>query len=45
MTPELDSVDVQALRSIVGVVWNVTLEQQGSERPACVAEFITRHYF
>lgn len=29
----------------VQVVWNVTLEQQGSERPACVAEFITRHYF
>jgi len=27
------------------VVWHVTLEQQGSERPACVAEFITRHYF
>ncbi|WP_144145717.1 MaoC family dehydratase [Paraburkholderia sp. BCC1884] len=29
----------------VQVVWNVTLERQGSERPACVAEFITRHYF
>ncbi|QYD70309.1 MaoC family dehydratase [Paraburkholderia edwinii] len=27
------------------VVWNVTLERQGSERPVCVAEFITRHYF
>jgi acyl dehydratase len=29
----------------VQVVWNVTLELQGSERPACIAEFITRHYF
>lgn len=29
----------------VQVVWSVTLERQGSERPVCVAEFITRHYF
>jgi acyl dehydratase len=29
----------------VQVVWNVTLERQGSDRPVCVAEFITRHYF
>ncbi|QQC65141.1 MaoC family dehydratase [Paraburkholderia ginsengisoli] len=29
----------------VQVEWNVTLEQQGSDRPVCVAEFITRHYF
>lgn len=29
----------------VQVVWNVALERQGSERPVCVAEFITRHYF
>jgi acyl dehydratase len=29
----------------VQVVWNVTLERQGSERPVCIAEFITRHYF
>ncbi|MFT4068646.1 MaoC family dehydratase [Paraburkholderia sp.] len=29
----------------VQVVWGVTLERQGSERPVCVAEFITRHYF
>jgi acyl dehydratase len=29
----------------VQVVWNVTLERQGNERPVCVAEFITRHYF
>jgi acyl dehydratase len=29
----------------VQVVWNVTLELQGSERPVCIAEFITRHYF
>ena len=29
----------------VQVVWNVTLERQGSERPVCVAEFISRHYF
>jgi len=26
-------------------VWNVTLEREGGERPVCVAEFITRHYF
>ncbi|WCM20912.1 MaoC family dehydratase [Paraburkholderia bryophila] len=35
---EVDNAGVQ-------VVWNVTLERQGSERPVCVAEFITRHYF
>ena len=29
----------------VQLAWNVTLERQGSERPVCVAEFITRHYF
>ncbi|REG61722.1 acyl dehydratase [Paraburkholderia sp. BL6669N2] len=29
----------------VQVVWNVKLERQGSERPVCVAEFITLHYF
>ena len=29
----------------VQVQWNVTLEQDGSERPACVAQFLTRHYF
>ncbi|CAB3720240.1 MaoC family dehydratase [Paraburkholderia rhynchosiae] len=29
----------------VQVVWNVTLERHGNERPVCVAEFITRHYF
>ncbi|TDG09347.1 MaoC family dehydratase [Paraburkholderia guartelaensis] len=29
----------------VQVVWDVSIEREGSERPACVAEFITRHYF
>ena len=29
----------------VQVEWVVTLEKQGSDRPVCVAEFITRHYF
>ncbi|SIT37618.1 putative enoyl-CoA hydratase 1 [Paraburkholderia piptadeniae] len=29
----------------VQIVWNVTLERLGSERPVCIAEFITRHYF
>lgn len=29
----------------VQLVWNVALERQDSERPVCVAEFITRHYF
>lgn len=27
------------------VVWNIAIECEGSERPACVAEFISRHYF
>ena len=29
----------------VQVIWDVTIEREGGERPACVAEFITRHYF
>ena len=29
----------------VQVVWNVAVERQGTDRPVCVAEFITRHYF
>lgn len=29
----------------VQIVWGVTLERQGSERPVCVAEFISRSYF
>lgn len=29
----------------VQAVWDVSIEREGSERPACVAEFITRHYF
>lgn len=29
----------------VQVVWDVSIERENSERPACVAEFITRHYF
>jgi acyl dehydratase len=29
----------------VQIAWNVTLERQGSERPVCIAQFITRHYF
>jgi acyl dehydratase len=37
----VDDVDAAGVQ----VVWNVTLERQGSERPVCVAEFITRHYF
>jgi acyl dehydratase len=37
--------DVDVENAGVQVVWNVTLERQGSERPVCVAEFITRHYF
>ena len=27
------------------VVWDVTLERQGGNKPVCVAEMITRHYF
>jgi len=37
--------DIDASDAGVQVVWNVTLEREGSERPVCVAEFITRHYF
>lgn len=29
----------------VQVIWDVTLEVEGTGKPACVAEFITRHYF
>lgn len=29
----------------VQVTWNVTLEVEGAGKPACVAEFLTRHYF
>ncbi|RQH08658.1 MaoC family dehydratase [Paraburkholderia dinghuensis] len=29
----------------VQVIWDVNIECEGNERPACVAEFITRHYF
>ena len=29
----------------IQVLWNVTLERDGGDRPACVAEFLTRHYF
>lgn len=27
------------------LTWDVSVEREGSERPACVAEFVTRHYF
>jgi acyl dehydratase len=29
----------------VQVTWEITVERKGSERPACVAELLTRHYF
>jgi len=29
----------------VQVTWNVTIEREGGDRPVCVAEFLTRHYF
>ncbi|MFL6642673.1 MAG: MaoC family dehydratase [Paraburkholderia graminis] len=29
----------------VQVIWNVAVERQGADRPVCIAEFITRHYF
>jgi acyl dehydratase len=29
----------------VQVVWRVTIQKEGAEKPVCVAEFITRHYF
>lgn len=35
--------DVEA--SGVQVIWRVTLEKEGSDKPVCIAEFITRHYF
>jgi acyl dehydratase len=27
------------------VIWDVTLERDGADKPVCVAELITRHYF
>jgi len=27
------------------VTWEVTIEREGGDRPACVAEFLTRQYF
>ena len=29
----------------VQVIWRVKLEKEGSDKPVCIAEFITRHYF
>jgi acyl dehydratase len=29
----------------VQVIWRVTVQKEGAEKPVCVAEFITRHYF
>lgn len=29
----------------VQVIWRVTVQKEGVEKPVCVAEFITRHYF
>jgi acyl dehydratase len=29
----------------VQVIWRVALEKEGSDKPVCMAEFITRHYF
>ncbi|MGX7003838.1 MaoC family dehydratase [Caballeronia sp. KNU42] len=29
----------------VQVSWRVTVQKEGGEKPVCVAEFITRHYF
>jgi acyl dehydratase len=26
------------------VIWNVTVEREGSPKPVCVAEFILRYY-
>jgi acyl dehydratase len=40
---------VQQLDALPGdgaqVVWEVTLEREGGDKPVCVAELITRHYF
>jgi len=42
-------IGVKAVSDVEGggaqVVWNIGIECEGSERPACVAEFISRHYF
>jgi acyl dehydratase len=37
--------EVEQLDGAVQIVWKVTFEVQGSDRPACVAESITRVYF
>ncbi len=35
---------VEDIKDGAQVVWQVTLEAEGSEKPACVAELITRRY-
>jgi hypothetical protein len=27
------------------VTWDVTIEADGGAKPACIAQFLTRHYF
>jgi acyl dehydratase len=29
----------------VQVIWRVTVQKEDAEKPVCVAELITRHYF
>ncbi|MGH9841645.1 MAG: MaoC family dehydratase [Blastocatellia bacterium] len=41
-------VTLQSLEEIPGgqqLVWNVTIEREGGDKPCCVAEWLVRHYF
>jgi acyl dehydratase len=38
---------LQALEEIVGgmqLVWNITVERDGADKPCCVAEWLVRYY-
>jgi acyl dehydratase len=35
---------VDAVDGGVQVTWNITIEREGQEKPACVAEWIIRYY-
>lgn len=36
---------VEAIEGGVQVTWNVVVEREGADKPACVAEWLVRYYF
>ena len=39
---------LKSLEEIPGgqqLIWNITVEQEGGDKPCCVAEWVVRHYF